>query len=110
MTSQRAVPTPYSFIATNKSTHLQPIREIASGGEISRFMLALKCILSEKTILPTIIFDEIDTGVSGEVAEKLGQVMARMGRRMQVFSITHLPQIVTFCTFTTSWWRKRRGR
>lgn len=81
------------LFATNKSTHLQPIREIASGGEISRFMLALKCILSEKTILPTIIFDEIDTGVSGEVAEKLGQVMARMGRRMQVFSITHLPQI-----------------
>lgn len=81
------------LFATNKKTSLQPIREIASGGEISRFMLALKCILSEHALLPTVIFDEIDSGVSGEVAEKLGKVMARMGQHLQVLSITHLPQI-----------------
>ncbi|MBR8732313.1 DNA repair protein RecN [Porphyromonas levii] len=81
------------LFATNKQTTLQPIREIASGGEISRFMLALKTILAEHTVLPTVIFDEIDTGVSGEVAEKLGRVMARLGEHIQVLSITHLPQI-----------------
>lgn len=81
------------LFATNKQTRLQPIREIASGGEISRFMLALKSILAERTLLPTVIFDEIDTGVSGEVAEKLGRVMQRMSKHIQVLSITHLPQI-----------------
>lgn len=81
------------LFATNKQTKLQPIREIASGGEISRFMLALKTILAEHSVLPTVIFDEIDTGVSGEVAEKLGGVMKRLGRNIQVLSITHLPQI-----------------
>lgn len=81
------------LFATNKQTVLQPIREIASGGEISRFMLALKTILAEHSVLPTVIFDEIDTGVSGEVAEKLGGVMKRLGQNIQVLSITHLPQI-----------------
>lgn len=81
------------LFATNKQTKLQPISEIASGGEISRFMLALKTILAEHSVLPTVIFDEIDTGVSGEVAEKLGGVMKRLGRNIQVLSITHLPQI-----------------
>lgn len=81
------------LFATNKQTKLQPIREIASGGEISRFMLALKSILAEHTVLPTVIFDEIDTGVSGEVAEKLGRVMLRLSQHIQVLSITHLPQI-----------------
>lgn len=81
------------LFATNKQTTLQPIREIASGGEISRFMLALKTILAKHTVLPTVIFDEIDTGVSGEIAEKLGNIMCRLGENLQVLSITHLPQI-----------------
>lgn len=81
------------LFATNKQTTLQPIKEIASGGEISRFMLALKSIIAAHRVLPTVIFDEIDTGVSGEVAEKLGRVMKRLSRHIQVLSITHLPQI-----------------
>ena len=81
------------LIATNKQTTLQPIDEIASGGEISRIMLALKAIIAERQILPTIIFDEIDTGVSGRAAEKLGRIMRRLSRHLQVLSITHLPQI-----------------
>lgn len=81
------------LLATNKKTTLRPISEIASGGEISRFMLALKTILAERATLPTVIFDEIDTGVSGEVAEKLGRVMHRLSRSLQVLTITHLPQI-----------------
>lgn len=81
------------MLATNKNTHLQPIHEIASGGEVSRFMLALKTIIAKKAVLPTVIFDEIDTGVSGEVAERLGRVMYRLSQNLQVLSITHLPQI-----------------
>lgn len=81
------------LFATNKQTTLQPIREIASGGEISRFMLALKSVIAAHRVLPTVIFDEIDTGVSGEVAEKLGRVMKRLSLHIQVLSITHLPQI-----------------
>lgn len=86
------------LLATNKSRDLSPIREIASGGEIARFMLALKTILAEKKTLPTIIFDEIDTGVSGYIAERLGKVMLRLSRNTQVFSITHLPQIAALGT------------
>ncbi|MDO4771303.1 DNA repair protein RecN [Porphyromonas sp.] len=83
-----------SFLfATNKQTSLRPIREIASGGEISRFMLALKTILASRAVLPTVIFDEIDTGVSGEVAGKLGKVMRTLSHSLQVLTITHLPQI-----------------
>ena len=81
------------LFATNKNSLLQPIREVASGGEISRFMLALKTILAKKATLPTVIFDEIDTGVSGETAEKVGRVMQEMSARLQVLAITHLPQI-----------------
>lgn len=81
------------LFATNKQSHLQPIAEVASGGEISRFMLALKSIMAQHMTLPTIIFDEIDTGVSGMIAEKLGSVMQHLGTRLQVLSITHLPQI-----------------
>ncbi len=86
------------LFATNNQTTLQPIRDIASGGEISRFMLALKTILAAHTTLPTVIFDEIDTGVSGEIAEKLGRVMQRLGKHIQVISITHLPQIAALAT------------
>lgn len=81
------------LIATNKQTLLRPIDEIASGGEISRIMLALKAIIAEHRTLPTVIFDEIDTGVSGAAAERLGQIMKRLSRHIQVLSITHLPQI-----------------
>jgi DNA repair protein RecN (Recombination protein N) len=66
---------------------------VASGGEISRFMLAVKHLLSVKRQLPTIIFDEIDTGVSGEIADKMGNIFKEMSGHMQVINITHLPQV-----------------
>lgn len=71
----------------------KPIEKAASGGELSRFMLALQLLLSAKKQLPTLLFDEIDTGVSGEVAQKIGVVLQKMGAKMQVFAITHLPQV-----------------
>ncbi|MBS2211098.1 DNA repair protein RecN [Carboxylicivirga mesophila] len=77
----------------NKGGQPSPINKVASGGEISRVMLSIKSLLSSSKGLPTIIFDEIDTGVSGEVADQMGGIMAQMGSSMQVISITHLPQI-----------------
>lgn len=77
----------------NKNQELAPVGSRASGGEISRLMLALKSITAEHQHLPTIIFDEIDTGVSGEVARRMGMLMAEIGRHMQVLTITHLPQV-----------------
>lgn len=84
-----------SFLfSANKSTPLQPVTQIASGGEIARVMLSLKAMISGAVKLPTIIFDEIDTGVSGKIAEKMAQIMVEMGNHeRQVLSITHLPQI-----------------
>jgi DNA repair protein RecN (Recombination protein N) len=70
-----------------------PVNKVASGGELSRLMLAIKVLLAEHTSLPTLIFDEIDTGISGETALKVGEVIAQLGNNMQVLSITHLPQI-----------------
>ncbi|MEH3114774.1 DNA repair protein RecN [Pedobacter terrae] len=70
-----------------------PVNKVASGGELSRLMLAIKALLAKHTSLPTIIFDEIDTGISGETALKVGEVIADLGQNMQVISITHLPQI-----------------
>ncbi|TDG36829.1 DNA repair protein RecN [Pedobacter changchengzhani] len=70
-----------------------PVNKVASGGELSRLMLAIKTLLAKHTSLPTIIFDEIDTGISGETALKVGEVIAKLGKNMQVISITHLPQI-----------------
>lgn len=81
------------LISTNKSADFIPIKKGPSGGEMSRIMLAVKAILSKYTELPTIIFDEIDTGVSGEVSNKIANVMLQMSKNMQVVSITHLPQI-----------------
>lgn len=81
------------LFSANKNATLQPISNVASGGELSRVMLALKSILCQSEELPTIILDEIDTGVSGEVADKMGDLMQKMGEQMQVISITHLPQI-----------------
>ena len=84
-----------SFLfSANRSTPLQPISQVASGGEIARVMLSLKAMISGAVKLPTIIFDEIDTGVSGKIAEKMAEIMTEMGNlNRQVISITHLPQI-----------------
>ncbi len=84
-----------SFLfSANRSTPLQPISQVASGGEIARVMLSLKAMISGAVKLPTIIFDEIDTGVSGKIAEKMAEIMTEMGNQnRQVISITHLPQI-----------------
>ena len=84
-----------SFLfSANTSTPLQPVAQVASGGEIARVMLSLKAMISGAVKLPTIIFDEIDTGVSGKIAEKMAEMMQEMGRmERQVISITHLPQI-----------------
>ncbi len=84
-----------SFLfSANKSTQLQPVSQVASGGEIARVMLSLKAMISGAVKLPTIIFDEIDTGVSGKIAEKMANIMEEMGDlERQVISITHLPQI-----------------
>jgi len=84
--------TKYMFSA-NKNMPLQAIAETASGGELSRIMLCLKAELSKAKALPTIIFDEIDTGVSGDIADKMGTIMKQMAKNMQVICITHLPQI-----------------
>ena len=89
-----------SFLfSANTSTPLQPVAQVASGGEIARVMLSLKAMISGAVKLPTIIFDEIDTGVSGKIAEQMAQIMAEMGRcDRQVISITHLPQIAALGT------------
>lgn len=81
------------LFSANKGTDFGLLKKVASGGELSRIMLAVKAILAEYSKLPTIIFDEIDTGVSGEIAHKMGDIMKRMSHDMQVFAITHLPQI-----------------
>ena len=83
-----------AFLFTaNKGTSFLPLKKAASGGELSRIMLAIKSVLSKYQKLPSIMFDEIDSGVSGEVAHKMGAIMQQMSASMQVFSITHLPQI-----------------
>ncbi|MEA3450597.1 MAG: DNA repair protein RecN [Bacteroidota bacterium] len=79
--------------SANKNTSEQEITKIASGGELSRLMLAIKYVISESKTLPTIIFDEIDTGISGEIADKMGILLRQMAKNMQIVNITHLPQI-----------------
>ncbi|RZJ69849.1 MAG: DNA repair protein RecN, partial [Flavobacterium sp.] len=83
------------LFSANKGTDFGLLKKVASGGEMSRIMLAVKAVLAEYSSLPTIIFDEIDTGVSGEIANKMGDIMKTMSRGMQVFAITHLPQIAS---------------
>ncbi len=83
------------LVRTNKGSSFEPLKKVASGGELSRIMLAIKSILSVNGNLPTIIFDEIDTGVSGEVANNMGSIMKKMANHLQVISITHLPQIAS---------------
>lgn len=83
-----------SFLfSANKGGSFNELKKAASGGELSRIMLAIKSVLAEYIQLPTIMFDEIDSGVSGEISNKMGDIMLQMSKNMQVFSITHLPQI-----------------
>jgi len=81
------------LFTANKGLAFGPLKKVASGGEMSRIMLAIKAVLADYKKLPTIVFDEIDTGVSGEIANKMADIMQRMSKRMQLLSITHLPQI-----------------
>ena len=81
------------LFSANKGTDFGVLKKVASGGEMSRIMLAVKAILAQYSKLPTLIFDEIDTGVSGEIAIRMGEIMKEMSQEMQVFAITHLPQI-----------------
>jgi len=81
------------LFSANKGTDFGLLKKVASGGEMSRIMLAVKAILAQYSKLPTLIFDEIDTGVSGEIAIKMGEIMKEMSKTMQIFAITHLPQI-----------------
>jgi len=81
------------LFTANKGHTLAEMSKVASGGELSRLMLAIKSLIAQNSALPTIIFDEIDTGVSGEVANKVGQIMERLAKNLQVITITHLPQI-----------------
>jgi len=83
------------LFSANKQIAPENLAKIASGGELSRVMLSLKSLLTKNTNLPTIIFDEIDAGVSGEVADKVGQILSGMGKYMQVINITHLPQVAS---------------
>ncbi len=83
-----------SFLfSANKNGHIEEVQKVASGGELSRLMLSIKYLISSSTALPSIVFDEIDTGVSGEIAAKMGTMMNKMAENIQVISITHLPQI-----------------
>ncbi len=83
------------LFSANQKVAPAPIEKVASGGEISRVMLALKALLAEKSKLPTIIFDEIDTGVSGRIADAMGDIICALAKNMQVVSITHLPQVAS---------------
>jgi DNA repair protein RecN (Recombination protein N) len=74
---------------------MNELNKVASGGELSRLMLSIKSLIAKKTALPTIIFDEIDTGVSGEVANRVGNIMQQLAQDMQVITITHLPQMAS---------------
>ncbi|MDA8871422.1 DNA repair protein RecN, partial [Flavobacteriaceae bacterium] len=78
---------------SNKGSDFKPLKKVASGGELSRIMLAVKSILSSYIKLPTLIFDEIDTGVSGKISDAIAEVMVTMGKKLQVINITHLPQV-----------------
>lgn len=83
------------LFSANKGHALGEMNKVASGGELSRLMLGIKSLIAQKTALPTVIFDEIDTGISGETARQVGQVMERLAKNLQVITITHLPQIAS---------------
>ena len=99
-----------SFLfSANKSTQLQPVSQVASGGEIARVMLSLKAMISGAVKLPTIIFDEIDTGISGRTAQKVSEKMAVIGKHHQVLCITHLPQIAAMADIHFEIEKHQRG-
>ena len=81
------------FLFSSTGEAPQDLSKVASGGELSRIMLSLKAMMARYTAMPALIFDEIDAGVSGSAADKMGQMICRMGEDMQVFAITHLPQV-----------------
>jgi DNA repair protein RecN (Recombination protein N) len=83
------------LFSANKGIAVDDLRRVASGGELSRLMLSIKSAVSDYNYIPTLIFDEIDTGVSGEVAAKIGNIMQKMGNALQLISITHLPQVAS---------------
>ena len=83
------------LFSANGSGKLNLLQKAASGGELSRIMLCIKSLMAQFTGMPTMIFDEIDTGVSGSIADKMGELIGKMGERMQIFAITHLPQIAS---------------
>jgi DNA repair protein RecN (Recombination protein N) len=85
----------YFMFAANKAGQPEEINKVASGGELSRLMLAIKTVVAKSKALPAIIFDEIDTGISGEIALKMGNILRQMANHMQVINITHLPQIAS---------------
>ena len=87
------------LFSANKNGQAEEVSKVASGGEVSRLMLSIKSLISASTALPSIVFDEIDTGVSGEIADKMGLVMRNMAENIQVISITHLPQIASKGTY-----------
>ena len=82
----------------NKSNRFEPIRKVASGGELSRLMLCIKSLVAQKIELPTMLFDEIDTGISGEAAKQVGILLKELSKNHQVITITHLPQIAAKAT------------
>ena len=86
------------LFAFNKNQDLMPVKDTASGGEISRLMLCIKSVIARSMNLPTIIFDEVDTGVSGEIANRIGDMMGDIARHIQVIAITHLPQVAAHGT------------
>ena len=83
------------LVCANGNGKLNLLQKAASGGELSRIMLCIKSLMAQFTGMPTMIFDEIDTGVSGSIADKMGELIGKMGERMQIFAITHLPQIAS---------------
>ncbi len=83
------------LFSANKNAEPQDISRVASGGELSRLMLCIKSLLVDASGLPTLIFDEIDTGVSGDIAERVGNIISRMAGKMQIINITHLPQVAS---------------
>jgi DNA repair protein RecN (Recombination protein N) len=85
----------FFLFAANKGSNIEEINKVASGGELSRLMLAIKTVVARSKALPAIIFDEIDTGISGEIASKMGSILLQMSKYMQVINITHLPQIAS---------------
>jgi len=86
------------WVRTNPGTQAGPMMKVASGGELSRFLLALKVALADKGSAPTLVFDEIDTGVGGAVADAIGRRLARLAGRVQVLSVTHAPQVAARAT------------